>query len=137
MRLSTRGEYGLRMMASLAKLYPSGPVPLAQIAKDENISLAYLEQLIRLLRSKGLVVSTRGAQGGYTLARPPEQIRVGDVVRAVEGPIAPVDCVSEDEPECKCQHQSDCRTRAIWERLRDTIAETLDSTTLADLTRSR
>ncbi len=136
MRLSTRGEYGLRTMTSLAKFYPSGPVSLGQIARDENISLAYLEQLIGHLRRKGLVTSTRGARGGYTLARPPEQIKVGDVVRAVEGPIAPVDCVSEEEPECKCEHQSDCRTRVVWERLRDTIAETLDSTTLADLTRS-
>lgn len=137
MRLSTRGEYGLRTMAGLANVYESGPISLAQVAKSENISLSYLEQLIGQLRKKGLVVSTRGAKGGYRLARPPERITVGDVVRAVEGPIAPLDCVSEEEANCKCQHQSACRTRVVWERLRDSIAETLDSTTLADLVSSR
>jgi Rrf2 family protein len=137
MRLSTRGEYGLRTMASLAYAYANGPVSLAQIAKEENISLAYLEQLIRVLRQKGLVKSTRGAHGGYVLAKAPDQITVGDVIRALEGPIAPVDCASEDEGSCRCNRQSGCRTRVIWERLRDSIADTLDATTLADLIESR
>ena len=124
-------------MAGLANCYPYGPVSLAQIAKEENISLAYLEQLMGILRKKGLVVSTRGARGGYRLAKNPKCITVGEVVRALEGPIAPVDCVSEVDAKCRCDRQVGCPTKVVWERLRDSIADTLDSTTLADLVASR
>ena len=137
MKLSTRGEYGLRTMACLASAYASRPVSLSEIARDENMSLAYLEQLIRVLRQKGLVTSTRGARGGYALARPPDRITAGDVIRALEGPIAPVECVSEEDGACVCERQSECRTRAVWEKLRDSIADALDSTTLADLVAGR
>jgi Rrf2 family transcriptional regulator, cysteine metabolism repressor len=136
-KLSTRGEYGLRTMAGLDSAYAAGPVSLAQIARDENISLAYLEQLIAVLRKKGLVASTRGAHGGYKLAMAPDKITVGDVVRALEGPIAPVDCASEVDAKCHCDRQPGCPTRAVWERLRDSIADTLDATTLADIVAAR
>ena len=120
-------------MAGLASAYKAGPVSLAKIAESENISLAYLEQLIRVLKRVGLVTSTRGARGGYRLAKDPAFITVGDVIRALEGPIAPVECVSEERPICKCDREPTCPARPVWERLRDSIVQTLDSTTLADL----
>ena len=132
MRLSTRGEYGLRTMVELAAAYGDGPVSLNQIAKSENISLAYLEQLIAVLRRIGLVESVRGAHGGYQLAMAPDKISVGDVVRALEGPIAPVDCVVEGK-EGHCGRETACATRSVWVNLRDRMTEALDSVTLADL----
>lgn len=111
------------------------PIPLRDISNKEGISLQYLEQLFRDLREAGLVESIRGAKGGYILARSPEEITVGDVVRAVEGPIAPVECLLEDAG-C-CERRDVCLTRGAWERLRDSIEVTLDSITLADLCCSR
>ncbi len=132
MRLSTRGEYGVRTMVELASAYGTGPVSLGRIADSENLSLAYLEQLIAVLRREGLVESVRGAHGGYQLAMAPEKISVGDIVRALEGPIAPVDCVAEGK-EGRCGRETVCATRSVWVSVRDRIAETLDSVTLADL----
>ncbi len=137
MKLSARGEYGMRVMVELAASYGCGPVSLAQIARTEDISLSYLEQLIAVLRKSGLVESIRGAKGGYVLARAPDRIRVGEVVRALEGPIEPVSCVAQGGNAAACERQSRCIARAMWERLRDNIAETLDSVTLDDLVKGR
>ncbi len=133
MKVSTRGEYGLRAMVSLARMYGRGPMPLSVIAQDSAVPLAYLEQLMLPLRRAGLVVSTRGAHGGYQLARPPEQVKVGEIYRVMEGPIAPMDCVREDADEETCPMIDGCATRIVWLKLRDSIVEVLDSTTLADL----
>ncbi len=131
MKLSTKGEYGLLACFDLAQRYDEGPVPLKAVAERQGISEAYLEQLVGALRRAGLVRSVRGAQGGYSLARPPETITVGDIVRVLEGPIAPVGCVSaEAEP---CARSDGCVTRVIWERLRDSMTRVLDSFSLADL----
>src|SRR5262245_60182518 len=92
---STKGEYGVRLMAQLARHFGSGPASLAAIAADEDLPRAYLEQLAMALRDAGLVVSTRGARGGYQLARAPGDIRMSDVLRALEGPIAPMICASD------------------------------------------
>ncbi|SHK08599.1 RrF2 family transcriptional regulator [Desulforamulus aeronauticus] len=136
MRLSTKGHYGLKAMFDLAMHYGSEPlpIPLKVIAERQGISEHYLEQLIAVLRKIGLVKSIRGAQGGYILARPPSQIKVGDVIRALEGPIAPLDCVSEFEPTA-CEKEHYCISRDIWARVRDSIAEVLDSITLEDMCR--
>ena len=134
MRLSTRGEYGLRTMVELANAYGAGPVPLGQIARSQGISLAYLEQLIAVLRRKGLVDSTRGARGGYQLAVAPEAISVGEVVRALEGPIGLIECVIEGKIS-RCARQTECTARSAWAKLRDSMTEVLDSITLADLRR--
>lgn len=134
MRLSTKGHYGLKAMFDLAMHYGSEPIPLKVIAERQGISEHYLEQLIAVLRKIGLVKSVRGAQGGYILAKPPSQIKVGDVVRALEGPIAPLDCVSEFEPTA-CEKEHYCISRDIWARVRDSIAEVLDSITLEDMCR--
>jgi Rrf2 family transcriptional regulator, cysteine metabolism repressor len=135
MKLSTRGEYGVRVMIDLARAYGAGPVPLASIAASEDLSLSYLEQLIAVLRREGLVESVRGARGGYSLAVPPAAVRVGDVVRALEGPIEPVSCGSPES--ATCARRPTCAARAVWDRLRDNMSQTLDSVTLADLIAGR
>lgn len=133
MKISTRGEYGVRAMVALAHHYGAGPVSITAVAKESSVPPAYLEQLIGPLRRAGLVESKRGAQGGYQLSRPPASIRVGDVYRVMEGPVAPMDCVSEDPADQTCPLIDGCETRPVWLKLRDSITEALDSTTLEDL----
>jgi Rrf2 family transcriptional regulator, cysteine metabolism repressor len=135
MKVSTRGEYGVRAMVALAHHYGDGPLSIAEIARQSNIPPAYLEQLIAPLRRADLVTSRRGARGGYILSRDPSEIRVGDVYRVMEGPVAPMDCVSEDLTDQTCPLIDGCETRPIWVKVRDSIVEALDSTTLADLAR--
>jgi Rrf2 family protein len=108
---------------------------ITEIAKVSSVPPAYLEQLIAPLRRAGLVESKRGAHGGYVLSREPNLIRVGDVYRVMEGPVAPMDCVSEDADAQTCPLIEGCETRPIWLKVRDSIIEALDSTTLADLAR--
>lgn len=132
MKLSTRGHYGLLAMVELARHYGDGPVSLTEIAQSGELPLPYLEQLFATLRQAGLVSGTRGARGGYRLARDPSQIRVGDVVRALEGPIGPVDCAVEGDSADCCSRSTDCATREIWQRVHESILEVLDSTSLAD-----
>jgi len=132
LRLSTRGYYGLKAMFDLAQNYGSHPVTLKSVAERQRLSESYLEQLIAKLRKAGLVKSFRGARGGYILAREPVRITVGDVVRVLEGPIAPVYCVNEEEPG-KCDEVDYCVTRTVWLKLRDGIDGILDSIKLSDL----
>ena len=133
MKVSTRGEYGVRAMVALAHHYGDGPMSIAAVAKASAVPTAYLEQLIGPLRRAGLVESKRGAQGGYQLARAPELVRVGEVYRVMEGPVAPMDCVSEDPADQTCPLIEGCETRPVWLKVRDSIVQTLDSMTLADL----
>ncbi|MHB1418147.1 MAG: RrF2 family transcriptional regulator [Bacillota bacterium] len=132
MKLSTRGEYGLRAMFDLSQHHGEGAISLKSIAERQGISEHYLEQLAASLRKAGLVRSVRGAQGGYFLAREPGEITVGDIIRVLEGPIAPMDCVNEEEKD-HCIRAGSCITRGIWERVRDSITEVLDSITLEDM----
>lgn len=133
MRISTRGEYGLRAMLVLAEKYQDGPCPLREIAEIEQISEQYLEQLFRDLRKHGLVQSYRGAKGGYVLARPPAEISANQVLTALEGPVAPMQCVADGNQGEKCQHKGSCPTRVVWERLKNAINAVLDETTLENL----
>ncbi|HWV23510.1 MAG TPA: Rrf2 family transcriptional regulator [Thermomicrobiales bacterium] len=133
MKVSTRGEYGVRAMVALAHHFGGGPMSITEIAKESSVPTAYLEQLIAPLRRAGLVVSKRGARGGYMLTRAPELIRIGDVYRVMEGPVAPMECVSEDPNDQTCPLIDGCETRPIWLKVRDSIVDALDSTTLADL----
>ena len=126
----------MRAMAELARLYGKGPLSLTDIAEVEGLSLAYLEQLIAVMRRSGLVVATRGVHGGYELAREPRTISVGEVIRALEGSIAPVECASEGASEACCERESDCATKDVWVKMRESIAQVLDSTSLEDLCRS-
>ncbi len=119
-------------MFDLAQHNGQGPISLKSISERQGISEHYLEQLFSGLRKNGLVKSVRGAQGGYVLGREPEKIYVGDIIRVLEGPIAPVDCVAEEDPE-NCVKADFCITRTIWEKVRDSIATVVDSITLADM----
>lgn len=133
MKFSTKARYGLRLMVELAIKYNADtPVPLSEIAERQDLSEGYLEQLITALRKGDLVRSVRGARGGYLLARSPGEITAGDVIRALEGPLGPTDCVREDCPE-PCQRADVCVTKGLWERVKNSMAEILDSTTLEDL----
>jgi Rrf2 family cysteine metabolism transcriptional repressor len=133
MKLSTRGEYGLRAMFELALHYGKGPIPLKFIAQKQELSEHYLEQLFASLRKSGLVESTRGSQGGYNLAKKPEEILVGDIIRALEGPIGPTDCVKDKGKLKPCERADTCVARSVWEKVRDSITEVLDSITLAQM----
>jgi len=131
---STRGEYGVRLMVELARHYGDGPVSLAEMADHEALPRAYLEQLVVSLRGAGLVQSTRGARGGYQLAQPPDQVRMGAVLRALEGPIAPMICASEEPAHAGiCERTGYCNVNLLWVKVRDAITGALDSVTLADL----
>lgn len=130
---STKGEYGVRLMAQLARRHGGGPASLTEIAELEDLPRAYLEQLVISLRDADLVRSTRGAHGGYELSRPPEQISMSEVLRALEGPIAPMICVSDNPEHATCVRSGFCTVNFMWVRVRDAIAGALDSMTLADL----
>ena len=121
-------------MVQLGRHVGMGPASLAEIAAEEDLPRAYLEQLVVSLREAGLVVSTRGAHGGYELARPPETISMAEVLRALEGPIAPMMCASDDpEHATLCDRSARCTVNVLWVRVRDAVAGALDSMTLADL----
>lgn len=135
MKLSTKGRYSVTALYELALHYGEGVVPLKTIAKTQQISENYLEQLMSPLRRAGLVESVRGAQGGYTLALPPEEVTIGRIITAVEGPIALVDCLltsAEGEGQ-SCVRAGHCVTREIWEEVRDSINSVLNNISLADL----
>ncbi len=127
MRLSTRGRYGTRLMVDLAQHYAEGPIPLAEIAKRQDLSAKYLEQLIILLKRAGLIRSVRGRRGGYVLARKPEEISVGEIVETLEGKLAVADCVTEPE---LCYRSPDCPTREIWVGITDVLKNQLFSLNL-------
>lgn len=132
MRVSAKELYGLRAMTEFARHCGRGPLPLAEVARSQGISQAYLEQIAIDLRRAGLLRSKRGSQGGYFLAGAPEDTTAGDVIRALEGSILPVQCVAEQK--CTpCALEDGCSARGIWEEVRDRLVETLDSITLADL----
>lgn len=132
MRVSAKELYGLRAMSEFARCFGQGPRSLSEVAKAQGISQAYLEQIAIDLRRAGLLHSRRGAQGGYFLARAPEETTAGDVIRALEGSILPIQCVA-DQKCTPCAREDGCSTRGIWEEVRDRLVETLDSITLADL----
>lgn len=131
MKVSTKGRYGLRLMFDLAVHYEEGLLPLKEIARREEISSKYLEQIVMQLSRAGLVRSVRGSQGGYSLGREPENITVGTVLRVLEGSLDPVDCVSDDTSPCS--RADNCVTMEVWRSIKDAVDEVVDSITLADL----
>jgi len=138
LQASTKGEYGVRIMVDLARHYGERPRSLTDISQTEALPLAYLEQLVKLLREAvpSLVTSTRGAHGGYSLSRRPEDITMGEVVRVLEGPISPMICAPEGEMTQICNFLDGCGTKYLWAKLRDVVAQALDNMTLADLVRN-
>jgi Rrf2 family protein len=135
---STKAEYGVRVMVELARRDSNEPVPLTEIAEHEGLPLAYLEHLVARLRRAGLIDSRRGAHGGYRLARNPAAITMAEVVEALEGSIAPVECISSaPDGSTRCARETDpehvCTTKILWTRVQASIVQTLEQTTLAEL----
>lgn len=131
MKISTKGRYALRLMIDLAQHDAAGYIPLRDISKRQEISAKYLEQIVVQLSRAGFVKSTRGAQGGYQLAKASSEYTVGDILRITEGSLAPVACL--DHEPIECARAADCITLEFWRGLFDTINKYVDSTTLEDL----
>jgi Rrf2 family protein len=135
---STKAEYGVRVMAHLAETDGQRPVSLGSIADAEGMPLAYLEHLVQRLRKQGLVDSRRGAHGGYTLARPAGEITMAEIVEALEGNLAPIECIT---PEGQCHRevagQMPCPTKLLWTRVQGSIVRTLNEMHLSDLTQTK
>lgn len=143
MLFSTKAEYGIRLMVGLGRRGGEDPVALATLADAETLPASYLEHLVAKLRAAGLVTSQRGAHGGYLLAKPASEIRMLEVVEALEGPISPMDCFTPDDASRSrgvrvyCSHEADgdaaCSTKLLWTRVQGGITRALAGTTLADL----
>lgn len=131
MKISTKGRYALRMMIDLAMHSGKEFVALKDIANRQNISKKYLEQIVPLLSKAELLRTNRGYQGGYALAKPPEQYTVGEILRVTEGSLSPVTCLQYAENDCP--RKADCITLPVWEGLYKTIMEYLDGITLRDI----
>ena len=140
MIFTTKAEYGVRLLVELGRSERSGPVSLKAIAEAEGLPLAYLERIVALLKKAGLVESTRGAHGGYRLARPADQIRMDEAVLALEGAVTPMSCFVDDRPGAGrgvlCSHHDDaelCATKLLWMRVQGGVIDALQRTTLAEL----
>jgi Rrf2 family protein len=133
--ISRKTKYGLRAMYALGRRFGEGNVLIATLAEDEKIPLKFLEAILLELKGAGLLESRKGKNGGYRLIRPPEQVAIGAVVRALEGPLAPLPCASERmyQPCEECIDVESCGTRMIMREVRDEIARVLDGTTLAQV----
>ncbi len=132
MKLSTRSRYGTRLLVDLARHNDQAPIQIGEVSKRQDISVKYLEQLIRPLKKAGYVNSVRGAKGGHLLAKRPEEIRLGDIVRLFEAHSDLVDCVSSPD---NCPMSDDCRVRLAWQEATEVLYQKLDNVTIADLTK--
>jgi len=134
MKLSKRGEYGLRALQDLTAHYGEGPVPNRDLAARNNVPPRFLEQILLTLKHGQIVRSQKGPRGGYYLARPPQHINLAEVVRLLDGPLAPISCVSETAYEpCGCPDMEACGLRRVMREVRDVVAGMMERTTLADL----
>lgn len=130
MKLSTRSRYGTRILVDLAHHYNQGPVQIGEISKRQDISVKYLEQLIRPLKKANLVTSVRGPKGGHLLAKKPREVTLGEIVRLFEGQSELVECISDPK---RCAMSDDCRVRLAWQEATNALYRRLDATTIADL----
>ena len=133
MKLTTKGRYGLRAVLDLAVNSGDEAVALSQIAERQGLSMNYLEQLIAKLKKSGIVNGIRGAQGGYVLAKPADEISVGDILRALEGDLSPVDCSELNDSDTPCSSADVCVTKYVWKRISDSINDAVDGIMLSDL----
>ncbi|MBO5208138.1 MAG: Rrf2 family transcriptional regulator [Lachnospiraceae bacterium] len=131
MRISTKGQYAIKLMLDLAIYYNGEPVKIKDIARRQDISDKYLEQIVSILHKASLVRSSRGAKGGYRLAAAPEDYTIGMILRATEGELVPVDCAQINGEDCK--NSDKCVTVRIWKRLNDAVNGVLDDIKLSDL----
>ena len=138
MRLTTKSRYGTRMILDMAIHSKGRPVPLGDTAKRENISLKYLEKLVRKLKDAGIVTSRRGPSGGHMLARPPDEITAGDIVRALEETSAITDCSEKDEKICGiCNSAGECLSQWVWIEASKAMFERLDQITITMLLKNK
>src|SRR4029078_2988935 len=136
MKLSKRGEYGLKALMDLAASDKDDVIRIRELAEREQIPVKFLEQILVSLKHAGLLQSRRGANGGYYLARPPEEITLGQIVRTLDGPLAPIRCVSQMAYErCVCDNEATCGLRLVMLDVRNAISDILDETTLAQAAR--
>lgn len=131
MKISTKGRYALRFMLDLAEHTDDGYIALKDVAKRQEISKKYLEQIVPLLNKTGILKTTRGYQGGYRLAKSPDKYTVGDILRITEGSLSPVSCLEDEEN--LCERAGDCMTLGVWKGLYDVVTNYLDSLTLQDI----
>lgn len=131
MKISTKGRYALRLMVDLAEHKDNGFIALKDVAKRQNISKKYLEQIVPVLNGAGLLTTNRGNRGGYKLAKEPKEYTVGDILRITEGSIAPVSCLESDVNSC--ERKNFCQTLYVWEGLYKVVNEYLDSITVQDI----
>lgn len=129
MKISTKGRYGARAALELALRYGMGPVMVRELAESQDISERYLEQILNTLRTAELVKSTRGARGGYELTRDPSEITIGEIIRALEGPMDVVPCILE----CDYGKRAECVTCYIWQEVTEAIEKVMDAVTLKDM----
>jgi Rrf2 family protein len=132
MRLSTKGEYASRAMLELSLHYAEAPLHIRDISAAQGIPERFLEQILLLLKRAGYLRSKKGPNGGYYLARPPSKISVAEVIRVMDGPLAPIDCVSVTA-HVVCSREKSCSLKGLWKETRDAIARILERTTFADL----
>lgn len=131
MKISTKGRYALRMMLDLAEHQGDGYIALKDIAERQNVSKKYLEQIVPILNKADILNTNRGYQGGYRLARTPDQYTVGDILRITEGSISPVACLDRNPVEC--ERAAECATLPVWQGLYKVITDYLDGITLQDI----
>ena len=126
MRISTKGDYGVRALIELAHHYGEGPIQSAEIASRQRIPEPYLDQLLTTLRKAGFIRSVRGPQGGHALIRPPDEIRLSDVIRTLEGSLSPVSHLHDEGYQCRAAHE-------VWHQVEEATQKILDSVTIGDL----
>ena len=132
MRISTKGRYALRMLVDLAEHRDNGFTALKDIAKRQNVSKKYLEQIVPVFNKSDILQTNRGFQGGYRLAVAPDKCTVGEVIRLTEGTLSPLACIDDDD-EVRCDRSNDCATLYVWQGLKKVVTDYLDSITLQDI----
>lgn len=132
MRISTKGRYALRMLVDLAEHRDNGFTALKDIAKRQNVSKKYLEQIVPVFNKSDILQTNRGFQGGYRLAVSPDKCTVGEVIRLTEGTLSPLACIDDDD-EVRCDRSNDCATLYVWQGLKKVVTDYLDSITLQDI----
>jgi Rrf2 family protein len=130
LRLSTKGQYGVRAMYEIARGYNRGPITIKEISERQDVSVAYLEQILNTLRKAGIISSVKGPGGGYVLGRDPDAISIGAILRELEGPVAITSCL---DPKAGCMRVEGCVTHLLWKALGENIEAFLDKMTLKDL----
>ncbi len=133
LRLSSKGEYGVRAMFEIARDYKKGPVTIKEISRRQGMSVSYLEQLLNKLRRSGLIKSRKGPGGGYTLEKKPDDISIGVILNSLEGPVAITNCLAPKLEQPACNHIEKCVTRLLWKSLGENIENFLDTVSLKDL----